>query len=234
MAGFGVATEVTGAVRCELFAGEALDKQRAVVHIKSNIGPIGPAQGYEITSSDETGRLWQAGYFRWTGGSHLGVAELTEPEATDDEGRTNEAEEFLQEALKDGPRLAREIIKEAREIGIAERTLKRAKEKLSFKARKRLGDGRWEWALQRQECQYTEIGTLEPPQHTISNNNNNNLDKSAKSAKDAFLGEVGTLVGGDVNAAQNPSKPVKTLPSCPKCGSFALYRDGSCMTCEGV
>ena len=25
----------------------------------------------------------------------------------------------------------------------------------------------------------------------------------------------------------------KTLPSCPSCGSFALYRDGSCQTCEG-
>jgi hypothetical protein len=24
----------------------------------------------------------------------------------------------------------------------------------------------------------------------------------------------------------------RTLPSCTKCGSFALYRDGSCMTCE--
>lgn len=25
----------------------------------------------------------------------------------------------------------------------------------------------------------------------------------------------------------------KTLPSCAKCGSYALYRDGSCMTCAG-
>jgi hypothetical protein len=29
-----------------------------------------------------------------------------------------------------------------------------------------------------------------------------------------------------------PDPDTKTLPSCPKCGSFALYRDGSCMTCE--
>src|SRR5579864_1393091 len=29
-----------------------------------------------------------------------------------------------------------------------------------------------------------------------------------------------------------PTDPAKTLPSCLKCGGFALYRDGSCMTCE--
>ena len=29
-----------------------------------------------------------------------------------------------------------------------------------------------------------------------------------------------------------PTDPNKSLPSCSNCGSFALYRDGSCMTCE--
>jgi len=51
--------DFTGAVRCELFAGETLEKQKAVCHIKSNIGPLGPTQGYEITSADEQGRLWR-------------------------------------------------------------------------------------------------------------------------------------------------------------------------------
>ena len=30
----------------------------------------------------------------------------------------------------------------------------------------------------------------------------------------------------------SPTDHAKTLPSCPKCGSYALYRDGSCMSCE--
>jgi hypothetical protein len=72
--------DFTGAVRSELFAGETLEKQRAICHNKSNIGPIRPAQGYEITPADEQGRAWSAGHFRWTGDTQIEVADLTEPE----------------------------------------------------------------------------------------------------------------------------------------------------------
>jgi archaellum biogenesis ATPase FlaH len=40
---------------------------------------------------------------------------------------------------------------------------------------------------------------------------------------------VRRLIGG---TTVPPTDPGKTLPSCKNCGSFALYRDGSCMTCE--
>jgi hypothetical protein len=50
--------DLTGAVRSELLAGSLPDDpgSRALVHIKSNIGPCGPSIGYEI---DEEGK------FRW-------------------------------------------------------------------------------------------------------------------------------------------------------------------------
>ena len=40
------------------------------------------------------------------------------------------------------------------------------------------------------------------------------------------------LVVPEQIGASNEKPNGKTLPSCPVCGSFALYRDGSCQTCE--
>jgi hypothetical protein len=42
---------------------------------------------------------------------------------------------------------------------------------------------------------------------------------------------VRRLIGG---TTVPPTDHDRNLPSCKNCGSFALYRDGSCMTCEGV
>jgi hypothetical protein len=186
--------DFTGAVRCELFAGETLEKQRAVCHIKSNIGPIGSAQGYEITPADDQGRIWSAGYFRWTGDTEIGIGDLTEPEEAT-VGRADEAENFLRDMLSDGPKPAKTVIKEARDAGIAERTLERAKAKLKVESRK--GMNGWEWVLPPEKeprPPNTRVGGLEsvdtPKQHTI-----NNLGNIAKTAKSATLEGVGGLDG---------------------------------------
>jgi hypothetical protein len=67
------------------------------------------------------------------------------------EGSTakREAREFLLERLKDGPAKTDEIIEEAKQEGIAEKTLRRAKKELGIKSRKEHGriDGPWVWEL---------------------------------------------------------------------------------------
>lgn len=58
------------------------------------------------------------------------------------------AEKFLADFLKDGPRLANEGHAAAAELGISEITLKRAKKKLKVKSEKSDFDtGKWLWAL---------------------------------------------------------------------------------------
>jgi DNA repair protein RadA/Sms len=99
--------DFTGAVRSELFAGKTLEGDRAMAHIKSNVGPLGQTQGYEITLGDGT-RVHPAGFFRWTGDSNITCAELTAPE-DGTENRTDEAKAFLREQLNDGPRLVDEF-----------------------------------------------------------------------------------------------------------------------------
>src|ERR1700730_17595082 len=64
----------------------------------------------------------------------------------EDRGATDEAKDFLTEALSDGPLAAKEVKRQAEEAGIASRTLKRAKRVLSVEARREGGiaeRGRW-------------------------------------------------------------------------------------------
>jgi hypothetical protein len=206
--------DFTGAVRCELFAGETLEKQRAVCHIKSNIGPIGPAQGYEITPADEQGRVWSAGYFRWTGDTQIEVADLTEPEETNGGASAGaEAEKFLRDMLGEGPKPAKGVLREARDAGIAERTLERAKSKLRVDSRK--GANGWEWVLPAEKAPRapsTNLGGLESSeahkQHTI-----NNIGKDAKTAKSVTLRGAGDLDGN------LEPRPKKSSFGCPDCGA---------------
>lgn len=144
--------DFTGAVRSELFAGETVDHaRRGMVHIKSNLGSLGRALGYEISQSDQAGRIWQAGYFRWTGTSELKVSDLTEPESKKlEEGALREAKDFLLQALADGCRLQAEVQEEAYGVGIRERTLRRAKKELNVQSLKRV-DKKWEWFLPKQD-----------------------------------------------------------------------------------
>ena len=124
-----------------MFAGSTTDGESALVHIKSNIGPKGPTKGYEILPPEDNN---SAGIFRWTGTSQITCADLTAPDE-DRQNRTEEAEQFLTDILREGPREVRHIKSEARKAGIAERTLEAAKSKLGLKSKKRLGDGAWVW-----------------------------------------------------------------------------------------
>ena len=133
--------DLTGAVRTELMAGTAADGsgRRAMVQVKNNLGPFGKALGYTIEAN---------GSFRWTGESELTASALLAAESgADEEGAGQEAEDFLQNLLREGPRPQKEIRAEARQVGIAERTLRRAKKRLGIVARKRDMEGGWEWGL---------------------------------------------------------------------------------------
>ena len=66
-----------------------------------------------------------------------------------DRSERDEAVEFLRDVLSDGPVPAKDIQRSARELGIAHRTLRRAKTELKVRAdREGYGsDGKWLWIL---------------------------------------------------------------------------------------
>jgi hypothetical protein len=133
--------DLTGAVRTELLAGCSPDDpaQRALVQVKSNLGQFGPSLGYTIEAD---------GKFRWTGESRLTATAILAPETNGEEaGAMAEAEYFLVSALAEGPRPAKAIYAKAEQLGISERTLKRAKNELRVGSRKSSMNGSWEWLL---------------------------------------------------------------------------------------
>jgi hypothetical protein len=133
--------DLTGAVRTELMAGSAPDDsaRRALVQVKNNLGKFGKSLGYVI---EEDGK------FRWTGETELTASELLAAEASGYEGGAgSEAEEFIRHELRDGARPAKEVSRVARQAGIAERTLRRARKRLGIKPRKGGMEAGWEWAL---------------------------------------------------------------------------------------
>jgi AAA domain-containing protein/bifunctional DNA primase/polymerase-like protein len=101
------------------------------------------AVGYD----DRLGVDITAPYIIW----HPQHVEITANEAMQAAGghtAKREAREFLLERLEAGPRKSDDIIEEAKQEGIAEKTLRRAKKELGVKARREGGsDGTWFWGL---------------------------------------------------------------------------------------
>ena len=139
--------DLTASARSVLLAGcDPDDKdKRALVHVKSNLAPMGESIGYSIND----------GKFSWHGRSSLTAARILAAE----NGETSALEEgsnFLREALGSGPVLARAIRSQAREAGISNRTLERAKADLGVPSVRegiegRRGGARYFWCLPGQD-----------------------------------------------------------------------------------
>ncbi|WP_324718017.1 AAA family ATPase [Carboxydochorda subterranea] len=116
---------------------------RALVHIKSNLGPRGPSLGYRI---DKDG-------FAWTGPSTLTAVDLLAPERAAGEAQVERAKAFLVNLLQGGPVPQAQVEEEARRAGISRRTLQRAKGELEVESRRHSqpgaprGTGEWLWTL---------------------------------------------------------------------------------------
>ena len=98
----------------------------------------------------------------WRGQSQLSAREILQPPLDEEEkSALSEAKEFLQDELRDRPMAAKQVMKNAREAGISERTLKRAKADLRVKSTKE-GDGSWTWSLPPKEAKGGQPPSLGP------------------------------------------------------------------------
>jgi putative DNA primase/helicase len=114
--------------------------QRAMVCIGNNLAQEPPALAFDIAD----------GRFRWLGETSVTAASLLAPEkGAEDASKLEAAKSFLRGALADGPVPFEVLQSDARAAGIAERTLRRAKDALDVRAvRTGFGkDGHWTWEL---------------------------------------------------------------------------------------
>lgn len=136
--------DLVAAARSVLLAGQDPDdpRRRAVIQTKNNLAPLGAAIGYTL----------EDGKFYWTGPSTLTAGRILSPPSDEEErGTLSDAKEFLLAALSGGARDSTAIKAEAKQAGISERTLFRAKQELKIKAEKQgtpgSDDQKWVWRL---------------------------------------------------------------------------------------
>ena len=136
--------DFTAACRSVLLAGNDPEnpQKRGLVHIKSNLAPLGPSVGYEL----------REGGFYWTGESTLTAAQILAAESTAGTSELDEAIAFLKDELAEGPLPAKDVYRDAEGVGIPKRTLDRAKAQLGVSSRKqgekgKRGGGIWVWEL---------------------------------------------------------------------------------------
>jgi putative DNA primase/helicase len=130
--------DFAAAARSILLAGQdpRNPKDRALIQVKSSLAEIGPSIGYEL----------QDGNFYWTGISGLTADNALAPTPREDEiSALDEAKDFLREALADGPVIAGKVYREARKLGVSDRTLRRAREELQTRVEKIGKD--WHWSF---------------------------------------------------------------------------------------
>ncbi len=126
--------DFVAAVRSVMQVGEDEEGGKFVAHIKHNLSVKGDTLGFDFEGEGATGR---AGVFRWTG-------KKQGPRGKPGNAKLGGAREFLLSALAEGPRPAGEVIAEALESEIKERTLNAAKVGLVKSVRTSEG---WSWEL---------------------------------------------------------------------------------------
>ena len=126
-----------------IFAQDANNPERRLMaHSKSSLAQLQPTIEFFIEGS---------GGFRWgdqtadTADDALGTGE---PKRERESQQLDGAKRFLEELLGHGPKPSNDVKGKAREAGISNATLWRAKELLDVRASKERGTGEWWWRLQ--------------------------------------------------------------------------------------
>lgn len=126
-------------VRSALMVAPVADDEQgrcALAHVKHNLAAKQPTLAYTVADDGLT----------WHGHIEVDESEVAGNPATEDgQGGRQEAAAFLRDVLADGPVPAREVQDQAKDAGIAPRTLSRAKSSIGVLSAR---DGRhWAWSL---------------------------------------------------------------------------------------
>lgn len=137
----GGSMDIIGAARSAFLVAENPDDpaEKVIAHIKHNISERGQSWAYRLVQKAD-GTL---PILEWIGASDLTAEDLLGSADTDRKSALDEAVDFLRERLKEGPKPAAEIEGEGEKLGIAKRTIDRARKEIGVVSRK----GRKGWLL---------------------------------------------------------------------------------------
>jgi putative DNA primase/helicase len=133
--------DCSAALRTEFLVGSSPDApaQTALLHVKSNLGPLAPPLDY---------RIGEAGNFHWTGLSNLTPEDLLAPRPTGAGlPKRKFAAQWLRDCLQPGSQTQGSIEIAAERDGVCITTLRRAKFDIGVRSSKDGKSGAWWWTL---------------------------------------------------------------------------------------
>lgn len=174
-------------VAAKVQADEGDEPRRVLVRAKSNIGPDDGGFAYsldrvEVAPDVEGQRVVWLEALQGSARDVLAEAEAN-PDGDEEASALDDAVQFLRSELRDGPKPAKAIFKEANDAGHHDRTLKRAKSKLQIESiREKAG---WVWALAINSAKGANSANDSKGQASGP------LESTVKSASDSPLGNLG-------------------------------------------
>lgn len=141
---------IIGAARSALLIARDPENEnrRILAGIKSNLAPLPPSLSYVIENIGGIPKIVWGGI-----SSHTADALLAIPDSQEERSALEDAKAFLEEVLLDGAVDAMEIQRQAKQAGIADKTLRRAKKVMSIISKKAEFKGGWLWALPSEDGQ---------------------------------------------------------------------------------
>jgi hypothetical protein len=136
---------IVGAARSALLVASDPDDEmkRVLAIVKCNLAKLTPSLSFELEST-----MQNLPKITWFGESSLSADELVQLGSDSEQGSAlSDAVGFLQAALAAGPRPASEVYDEARQLGIADRTLRRARGELGVEFFRPDFGGPYYWRL---------------------------------------------------------------------------------------
>ena len=176
-------------VAAKVQADQGEEPRRVLVRAKSNIGPDDGGFAYsldrvEVAPEIEGQRVVWLEALQGSARDVLAEAEAN-PEGDEEASALDDAVQFLRSELRDGPKPAKAIFREARDAGHSERTIKRAKAELQAESLKEKSG--WMWALPGKGAKGTNSAKASKGQTAGP------LEETAKSASGSPLGSLGAL-----------------------------------------
>jgi hypothetical protein len=139
---------ILGAARSALLAAPDPDdaERKVLAIVKHNLATPAPSLAYRLIETSEAVRIPTVAV-SWLGPTeHTANDLLAEPESNEERTKSEEAEEWLRDALAGGPVLADDLYEAARKVGISGRTLKRVRKKVATTVKGGMKEG-WMWTL---------------------------------------------------------------------------------------
>jgi len=149
---------IIAAARCGLLLAPDPDdpERRILASTKANLGRLSPSLAFRLISSPDS----HVARVVWDGESHWTADQLLRESASGValHSLLTDAREWLRAALADGPRPARDVLREAREAGIGRDVLYAARkiDGVSI-GKERVAGGRWVWSYPSRESELPAV-----------------------------------------------------------------------------